>query len=150
MTVATQPILLSGYDAKRCARRVHNEWDATVVDRVEWEVPAALQMRFDEGVVFEAEVVAQINDAAEPGSWIDLSEAPGKTVRVAQTVAVMEDGVPLILGGELPDDVAGGRKGRPDILLHVGDGRYVPGDVKGPQGCRRQGQGRFRSRLFNA
>ena len=41
----------------------------------------------------------------------------------------MDDGVELILGGWLPDDESGGRTGRPDLLLRVGDG-YVPGDVK--------------------
>jgi hypothetical protein len=52
MTAVSRPILLTGYDAKRCARRVHNDWDPSL-EKVEWEVPAALQMRFDAGIEFE-------------------------------------------------------------------------------------------------
>jgi hypothetical protein len=48
---------------------------------------------------------------------------------IAATVAAMDAGDGLILGGWLPDDAAGRRTGRPDLLIRV-DGRYLPGDVK--------------------
>ena len=45
----TRPLpLLTGYDAKRCQRRVHNDHDATL-DTVPWEVPPDLQERFAAG-----------------------------------------------------------------------------------------------------
>jgi len=44
-------------------------------------------------------------------------------------VAAIDAGVGLILGGWLPDDSAGARTGRPDLLIRV-DGGYLPGDVK--------------------
>ncbi len=45
------------------------------------------------------------------------------------TVQAMDTGAPLVLGGWLPDDVEGGRTGRPDILIKAGHG-YLPADVK--------------------
>lgn len=122
-------ILLSGYDAKRCARRIHNEWDPTI-EKTEWEVPAEVQMRFDTGIAFEADVFGQITASTATSNYADLRLTRGKAACIAATVAAMEDQIDLILGGWLPDDEAGGRTGRPDLLLHVGDGRYVPGDVK--------------------
>ena len=52
-----------------------------------------------------------------------------------QTVTAMNQGVPVILGGRLPDDDVGGRRGKPDVLVRAAersDGRlaYVPVDIK--------------------
>ena len=41
-----------------------------------------------------------------------------KADAIAMTVQAMNEGAPLVLGGWLPDDVEGGRKGRPDILIN--------------------------------
>jgi hypothetical protein len=59
----------------------------------------------------------------------------GRAGRIAATVEAMERGVLAIAGGQLPDDAAGHRAGRPDLLLRHGttdDGThaYVPVDVK--------------------
>ncbi|MFM9587337.1 hypothetical protein, partial [Streptomyces caniscabiei] len=62
--------------------------------------------------------------------YVDLSGVNGKANAIAATNEAMDNQVAVILGGWLPDDTAGGRTGRPDILLHHGDGRYAPGDVK--------------------
>jgi predicted RecB family nuclease len=130
-----KPLLLSGYDAKRCARRVHNDFDETL-RQPEWVVSDTLQARFDAGTDFEARTVGLIG--AEMGDrGLDLGEyAKSKAGHVAATVAAMEDGVEMIIGGRLPDDVAGARTGRPDLLIRGedrSDGRsgYVPGDIKG-------------------
>lgn len=138
MTVS-RPILLSGYDAKRCARRIHNEWDLTI-DKAEWEVPASVQMRFDAGVAFEAAVFDELRTALDASRYVDLSEVSAKGACVEATVQAMGDGVEVVLGGWLPDDVGGGRKGRPDILLRSVDG-YVPGDVKGHRMIARRPKG---------
>lgn len=132
-------ILLTGYDAKRCARRIHNEWDPTI-DKTEWEVPASLQMRFDAGIAFERAVFDELRFALDDSQYVDLSEVAGKVACIEATVGAIGSGVEMILGGWLPDDVAGGRKGRPDILLRVGDG-YVPGDVKGHRMIARRAKG---------
>lgn len=49
--------------------------------------------------------------------------------RSGRTLAAMKAGVPLILGGTLPDDLVGRRSGQPDLLVRA-EGGYVPGDVK--------------------
>jgi predicted RecB family nuclease len=127
-------ILLTGYDAKRCARRIHNEWDLRI-EKVEWEVPAELRMRMDAGIAFEAQIFGALREALSSDRLVDLSEIRGKAALIEATRRAMEEGVEVILGGWLPDDVVGGRTGRPDVLLRLGerDGlpAYVPGDVKG-------------------
>ncbi len=133
-------VLLTGYDAKRCARRIHNEWDPAV-EKVAWEVPPELQMRFDTGIAFEAAIFEEFKSALGPSRHVDLSEVRGKASAIAATVQAMEDGVEVILGGWLPDDIEGGRTGKPDILLRVEPGRYVPGDVKAHKTLRRATKG---------
>lgn len=131
---AARPTLLGGTDVKRCVRRIHNEHDPTIPKAL-WEPTPELQLRFDRGLEFEADVYAGLVAALGPGRVLDLSTMRGKDSIVAATHEAMEDGVEVILGGWLADDEVGGRKGRPDLLLRFGDddGRatYVPGDVKG-------------------
>ena len=115
----TAGVLLTGYDAKRCARRVHNEWDPSI-EKVEWEVPASLQMRFDAGIAFEVTVFNEIKASLAESRYVDLSDVRGKVNAIAATVQAMDDDVEVILGGWLPDDTEGGRTGRPDILLRHG------------------------------
>lgn len=157
----TSPILLTGYTAKRCARRVHNEFDPRI-ETVEWEVPPELQLRFDAGIAFEAEVFVQLREVLPAESWVDIQDvvsrppaaAPQppvdrKRAAIDATVRAMDDGVDMILGGWLPDDVEGGRTGKPDILLRVGTG-YVPGDVKAHQVTDVRARGMLRYSLPSA
>ncbi len=126
-------MLLGAYAAKTCARATHNAWDATV-PRPQWEPAADVQQRMDDGLRFETEVVAALL-AAVPGA-VDLGHLDGdKAAHIAETSAHLAAGTPLIIGGRLPDDVAGGRTGKPDLLVRGEDrpdGRpgYHPGDVK--------------------
>lgn len=129
MTKPEPLILLTGYDAKRCARRIHNEWNPTV-EAAPWEAPPELQLRFDAGREFEDEVVAELKDALGPERYVDLRDRRGKQSTIDATVAAMDAGAAVIIGGWLPDDVTGGRSGRPDLLLRRGSG-YVPADIKG-------------------
>lgn len=127
MTGPQEPVLLDGYAAKRCPVRVHNDF-APLVPVPEWVTPPELQAIFDAGRQYEAEVFAELlrihSDTAEL-----IDPALRKEAAIAKTLAAMESGVPLILGGWLPEDTAGGRKGKPDILVRVDDG-YLPADVK--------------------
>lgn len=120
-------VLLGAHDAKRCARRIHNEWDPTLTGEP-WEPPAALQMLFDQGQQFQYEIAMELQ-AACPRA-IDLEGIGPKHVIVGATLEAMDTRLPLILNGWLPDDFTHGRKGRPDLLVHVGDGGYVPGEIK--------------------
>ncbi|KRA37918.1 MULTISPECIES: TM0106 family RecB-like putative nuclease [unclassified Nocardioides] len=135
----SEPILLSGYDAKRCARRIHNEWDPTI-DKTEWVIPAGLQMRFDAGIAFETAVFTELKAALTEHRYVDLAGVRGKANAIAATVDAIERQVDVIIGGWLPDDPDGGRTGRPDLLLRTASG-YVPGDVKGHKTFARRAKG---------
>jgi predicted RecB family nuclease len=121
--------LLTGYDARTCQRRVHNDHDATI-EKVPWEPPADLQKRFDDGRAFEETVLTAMKSALAADQCRDLRPLRGKDAVIAATVAAMDEGITVILGGWLPDDLVGGRTGRPDVLLRVDATGYVPGDVK--------------------
>ncbi len=120
----SQPVLLGGYAAKQCAVRSQN--DHLPIAR-KWVPSPEDQARLDAGIAFEAEVFAQL--AALHPSAVYLDSQMGREEAIEATMAAMRAGAPMILGGWLPDDPAGGRKGRPDILVAV-DGGYLPADVK--------------------
>ena len=123
----THPVLLGGYAAKHCPVRVHNDF-SPAVPTLQWEPSPEDQLRLDAGIAFEAAVFARLR-ALHPNCVLigaDLRRGDA----ISATMAAMDDGVGLILGGWLPDDFAGGRKGRPDLLIRI-EGGYVPGDVKG-------------------
>lgn len=123
-------VLLDAYAAKRCPRRVHNEWDPTI-PKVAWEPPAEIQVRIDAGREFEADVLDRLRDALTPQQYVDLRGLE-RSEAVTRTLAAMADGVDVVIGGWLPDDENGGRKGRPDLLIRAEDGSgYHPGEVKG-------------------
>ena len=104
-------VLLGGYAAKRCARRIHNEWDRTVIAAL-IPVPAELQARFDAGRRFEAAVREEMR-AALGGRCLIFDEGAFGSDVARRTLRAMADGVEVIVGGRLPDDVAGGRTGSP-------------------------------------
>ncbi|MDQ5976063.1 MAG: family RecB-like putative nuclease, partial [Actinomycetota bacterium] len=132
-TSAVRPVLLGAYVAKQCARRVHNDWDATI-PKGPWTPAPELQARLDAGIAYEEEVLAALIDTLGE-RCVDLRGADEFGTRMERTVAEMTAGRELIIGGVLPDDRAGARSGRPDLLLrvsHPGEPpTYVPGDVKG-------------------
>lgn len=120
-------ILLGGYAAKQCPVRTHNDF-APLVPTLIWEPSPEIQADLDAGRAFEDEVFADL--LGIHGSAATLVDSRlRKADAVAATLAAMQAGAPLILGGWLPDDERGGRTGRPDILVRV-DGGYLPADVK--------------------
>lgn len=114
---------LSAYPAKRCPVRLQNDL-LPPPGTIPVELPAAQQDRLDEGIAFEQSMLERLA-ALHP----DAVVVPDNWRAVEPTVAAMESGAPLILGSVLPDDLAGRRSGRPDLLVRV-DGGYLPGDVK--------------------
>lgn len=127
-------ILLGAYAAGRCPRRVHNDFDRTIPFSTEpFVVAPTAQERIDAGRGFEADIRALLverhgSEALDIGSQINGEAA------IRATEAAMSRGVPVILGGWLPNDYQGGRKGRPDILLRSAETgpewHYVPVDIK--------------------
>ena len=120
------PVLLGGYAAKQCPVRTQIDFHP-LITKVAREWTAEEQARFDAGQLFEDAVFERIRDVRPDAVLID--PALRYTDAVAATLAAMESGAPLILGGWLPDDEAGGRTGKPDILIGH-DGGYLPADVK--------------------
>jgi predicted RecB family nuclease len=114
---------LSAYPAKRCPVRLQYDL-LPPPGTVPVEPPATQQERMERGREFEAAMLEQLaalhpEAVVIPDNW--RAEEP--------TLEAMRAGAPLILGGRLPDDLAGRRTGKPDLLVRV-EGGYLPGDVK--------------------
>jgi len=131
-----------GYVAKQCPVRA--QWDA--IEPCEpLPVSAALERRFARGRQFEREIVERLlglhGGARVIGGAADRDEE-AKARREAETLDAMRAGVPLILGGRLPADLAHRRVGEPDVLVAAANGAgYRPVDIKhhrclgaGPEG----------------
>lgn len=139
MTVsqALPPPPLGAYAATRCPRRTHNDLDQTIPrGDVQEVVSPEVQGRIDAGIAFDAAMREQI--AVQVGDeCVDLTqEHPIGEAAIAATQAAMAAGVRVILGGQLPDDIDGGRRGRPDALVRYDDAAsathatYLPVDIK--------------------
>ncbi len=94
-----------------------------------------ISMLGDEGRDYEADIF-ELLAGAVPGAVV-IDEGIQRSVREAATVAAMDDGVPLVIGGRLPVDRMGLRAGEPDLLvrsdafaLGATGGGYLPLDVK--------------------
>ncbi len=122
--VSTVPFQ-GGYIAKQCPVVMQNDmlYPAPLVSR-----SLDAQMRIDDGNIFEASVLAELQEAAEP-TWVFIGTDLDRASAVDATIAAMEAGAGLIFGGWLPADEAGRRTGKPDLLIMASDG-YVPVDVK--------------------
>ncbi len=127
------PILLSAYAARRCPRRTHNDFDRTIALGSEsLELSASAQERIDSGKEFELDIVAEIMQIHRE-SVVEIGADLGRSAAICATEGAMSLGVPIIVGGWLPDDVAGGRKGRPDVLLKSAQPApwsYYPVEIK--------------------
>ena len=93
----------------------------------EWIPTSEDQARIDAGIAFEQTVFTKL--MTDQPSAVLVEQKLSKAAMIAATVRAMDLGAPLILGGRLPDDVDGGRTGRPDLLIRWESG-YLPADVK--------------------
>ena len=122
-----KPVLLGGYAAKQCPVRTHNDF-SRLVPTPDWEPSDEEKADLEAGKQFEAEVFAELR-TIHPTTSVLVDSRLRKKDAIELTLTSMQSGVPLIFGGWLPDDEAGGRTGKPDILVKFDDG-YLPADVK--------------------
>ena len=89
---------LSAYVAKRCPRRVQ-------LDLVEPAVPleptADMQMRLDEGIAFEASVVAKLR-AVAGSDWVFVDEAASPGLQVKATTSAIAAEAAVVVGARRP------------------------------------------------
>ena len=126
MSNVRAPILLGGYAAKQCPVRIQNDF-LPMVPRLKWIPSPEDQAQLDAGNAFEARVFDHLTAIHPDAVLVDSNLA--KAGAIAITVEALRTGASLILGGWLPDDLKGGRTGRPDVLVRAGQG-YLPVDVK--------------------
>lgn len=134
-------ILLGSYAAKRCARAVHNRFDPTIPSPPRVEPDPELQLLFDLGVAHEAEIYQIWSDTLGP-DFTQIAEGPEPEM-IEATLTAMQCGKLVIANGWLPNDSAGHRSGKPDILLrwsNIGDPTYVPVDVKAHRVAKARGK----------
>ena len=120
------------YLARRCPQKVQLD----VLHPCE-PLPTSsfISMLGDEGRDFEADVFGLL--AGVVPAVVVVDESLPRSAREAATVAAMDDGVPLVIGGRLPVDRMALRAGEPDLLvrsdafaLSAAAGGYLPVDVK--------------------
>ncbi len=128
--ISTVP-LQGGYIAKQCPVVAHLANDPTL-DVLPLARAEDAQLRMDRGVEFEAEIFAELT-ALHPEA-ITVDRTASREARQAATLAAMESGAGLIIGGRLQPDIDGKRVGEPDLLVRVTEpdrtGAYLPVDVK--------------------
>jgi predicted RecB family nuclease len=116
-----------GYVAKQCPVRA--QWDEL---RPAEPLPPsdAARRRMDEGNEFEAEIFDLLSAELADSVVIERRGAADRADREARTLAAMDAGAPVIIGGRLPTDDATRRVGEPDLLVRASGGGYHPVDVK--------------------
>lgn len=128
--------LLGAYAALRCARRISNDFDVTLATSVGTvEFSPEVQGRIDAGIEFDAQVRERLR-ILHGADALDITELGlvGSSA-IAATVDAMANGIAVILGGHLPDDIEGGRVGKPDALIRFNSASttkrtYLPVDIK--------------------
>ncbi len=115
--------LQGGYVAKQCPVRAQND---TIQPATPVPPDPFMQRLFANGNAFEAEILAELV-ASQAGAVVITQHGADAE---AATLAAMQRGAPLILGGRLPSDDVGRRVGRPDLLVAAADRGYRAVDVK--------------------
>ena len=120
--------LLDAYAARSCPVKTFNAFNPDT-PKPGQPLDESLREAFAGGSEFREKVLSAIRRGRE---FLDLRSTPSDE---AETLAAMADGVPVIIGGKLPADLTGHRRGEPDILVrgdNQPDGRpgYWPVRVK--------------------
>lgn len=125
--------LLDPYAARSCPVKTFNAFDPGTAGPTE-PLDESLREAFGGGSEFRESVLSRIADGADV---VDLSLASHPE---AATLAAMADQVPAVIGGRLPVDPVGHRRGNPDLLVR-GDGGYWPVRIKPYRVLEKQSRG---------
>ncbi len=117
------PVLLDAGVVNRCRRRVHLEHDALALRPVGPIDPTAEQRSTD--AVAHRRAVADELSHLFGEQWAEVPAELPHAERVAMTRALLDSRAPVIWGGRLPVDPAGGRRGGADLLIASRTG-YLP------------------------
>jgi len=128
-------VLLGAYAARSCPVKTQNAYNAALTAPFT-EPDESLAELFDGGAAFQAQVLDAVATACQ-GRVVDL-RIPAGRLPVGRTEACREalrSGADVVLGGRLPLDLAGHRRGQPEILVRGidqedGTPRYHPVLVK--------------------
>ena len=113
------------YVASRCPVRA--QWDVLRPCAPLAGSPVA-ERRVARGRAFETEVLRRLGCLHTDAVVIDIDQ---RAERERATVAAMEDGAAIIIGGRLPTDHSGRRAGEPDVLVRAqGSTSYWAVDIK--------------------
>lgn len=124
VTGVPQHVLLGPRAATTCPRATHNQFDRTV-PRLPPPVSPARDRLFESAADHRDDVVEQWRAANR--SLVDLRPLAGDPVaHVVATTDALAAGWDVVVGGRLPDDVAGGRTGRTDALVRDPAGGFHP------------------------
>lgn len=124
-------IILDPYAARSCPVKTQNRYDPTL-QTPQSQPDEALQELFAGGKAFEDEALAGL---AGTSDVLDLREQTDREVAERWTLDALAAGRAVVIGPQLPIDVAGHRKGQPDALVRgqdQADGRpgYRPVEAK--------------------
>ncbi len=117
-------VLLDAAVVTRCRRRVHLEHDPTAVTEPRAALDPSTQRRIADAAAHRRAVADRLA-AHHGGDWAEVSPELPAEQRCAATLALLEQGAPLIWGGLLPTDTTGGRRGGVELLVRHRGG-YLP------------------------
>lgn len=124
-------VVLGAYPATQCPVRTQYTFDPSI-SGAPVEISPELQQIIDAGIAFEANLFEQLV-ALAPHRFHLVDADASYVLACADTLAAMDRGVEVILGGALPRDPIRHRSGRPDLLIRHGTHEpavYLPGEVK--------------------
>ena len=124
--IVNNPVLLDAGVVTRCRRRVHLDNDPDMADVVKAPPDPAAEQRSADAMAHRRKVgdeLARLFGSA----WMEIPAGPDFAAvdRERATLGAMTAGARFIWNAQLPRDTVGGRRGRIDLLVNVGDG-YVP------------------------
>ncbi|MGO4956258.1 TM0106 family RecB-like putative nuclease [Luteococcus sp. Sow4_B9] len=111
-------IILDPYAARSCPVKTQNRYDPTVV-APQSQPDEALQELFAGGKTFEDEVLQLVIDHAPDVA--DLRQIEDRDEAQRLTQEALAAGRRVVIGPRLPADVAGHRRGQPDMLVRGAD-----------------------------
>lgn len=118
------PVLLDAGVVTRCRRRVHLDNDPAMAGAPKAPPDPAGEQRAADAAAHRRRVGDTL--ARLFGSdWMEIPAEVSTGDRERGTLAAMRAGAPFVWNAQLPRDLAGGRRGRIDLLVRSGEG-YVP------------------------